>query len=139
MVKAKLNWTGGLRFEGLSEFGHKIVTDGSKSAGGTESGYKPTELVMVGLAGCTGMDVVNILKKMHQEVKGVEIEVSGHQPEQYPKPFNRIEVIYRFSGKGLDKNKVEQAIMLSEEKYCSVSQSLKGMAKIESKYEIREI
>lgn len=138
MVSAKLKWAGGIRFEGISLFGHKITTDGAKSAGGAESGYKPTELIMFGLAGCTGVDVVNILTKMRQIVTGIEIEVTGYQPEEFPKPFNEIEIKYIFTGKNLNKNKIEKAINLSEEKYCSVSQSLKGMARIVSNYEIRE-
>ena len=93
---------------------------------------------MFGLAGCTGVDVANILTKMRQDVTGIEIEVTGYQPEEFPKPFNRIEVKYIFIGKNLNKDKIEQAIKLSEEKYCSVSQTLKGMAKIISNYEIRE-
>jgi len=75
---------------------------------------------------------------MRQDVTGIEIEVTGYQPEEFPKPFNRIEVKYIFIGKNLNKDKIEQAIKLSEEKYCSVSQTLKGMAKIISNYEIRE-
>jgi putative redox protein len=138
MVEAKLKWTGGIRFEGVSLFGHPIATDGNKTTGGTENGYKPTELLMFSLAGCTGIDVALILKKMRQEVTGIEIEVKGHQPEGHPKPFNKIEVKYIFRGKNLNKDKIEQAINLSEEKYCSVSQTLKGMSLITSTYEIHE-
>ncbi|MCX6829802.1 MAG: OsmC family protein [candidate division Zixibacteria bacterium] len=138
MVEAKLKWTGGFRFEGVSLFGHPIATDAAKTAGGTENGYKPSELVLFGLAGCTGIDVAQILKKMRQELTGIEIEVKGYQPEEFPKPFNKIEVRYIFRGKNLDKSKIEQAINLSEEKYCMVSQTLKGMAHINSTYEIHE-
>ncbi|MCX6826161.1 MAG: OsmC family protein [candidate division Zixibacteria bacterium] len=136
MVEAKLKWSGGIRFEGVSLFGLPIATDGSIEVGGEEKGYKPTELVLFGLAGCTGIDVVTILKKMHQELTAVEIEVKGYQPEEYPKPFNKIEIKYIFRGKKLDKNKIEQAIKLSEGKYCSVSQSLNGTAQISFSYNI---
>jgi len=138
MLEAKVKWVGGLKFEGISAFGHKIATDGSKKAGGAEDGYKPVELVLFGLAGCTGVDVVMILKKMKQEVTGVEIEVVGHQPDHYPKPFNRIEVKYIFRGRGLNPQKVEQAINLSENKYCAVSLTLKGIANVITSYEIIE-
>ncbi len=138
MVEAKLKWTGGIRFEGKSLFGHKIITDGAKSAGGSESGYKPTELLMFGLAGCTGIDVATILTKMRQELTGIEVEVQGHQPEEYPKPFSKIYIKYIFTGKNLDKGKVEQAIQMSEDKYCSISQTLKGVSNIISTYEIHE-
>jgi len=138
MVTAKMKWKGGIRFEGISKFGHTIVTDGSKKAGGNEDGYQPTELMMYSLAGCTGVDVVNILGKMRQEITGVEVEVNASQPDQYPKPFNKIEVKYVFRGKNLDKAKVEHAISLSEEKYCAVSQTMQGIARITSTYEIVE-
>ncbi len=138
MIEAKVRWTDGIRFEGTSAFRHQIVIDGTKSAGGKESGYKPTELVLFGLAGCTGIDVAKILEKMKQDVTGIEVEVKGFQPDEYPKPYNRIEVYYIFTGKNLDKKKIEKAISLSEEKYCMVSQSLKGMANITSSYKIVE-
>lgn len=137
MVESKVKWTGGLRFEGTSVFGHKIATDGAKAAGGGEDGYKPTELVLYAVAGCTGIDIVNILKKMRQELTGFEIGVKGFQPDEYPKPYNRIEIKYTFRGKELDEKKVAKAISLSKDKYCMVSQSLKS-AEIVSSYEIIE-
>ncbi len=138
MIEAKLKWTDGIRFEGTSAYGHKIATDGAKKIGGTENGYKPTELVLFGVAGCTGVDVVRILEKMQQKVTGLEIEVKGFHPDQYPKPFNKIEIHFIFTGKNLDEKKVAKAINLSEEKYCMVSQSLKGMANIITNYKIIE-
>lgn len=138
MIEAKVKWTGGLKFEGVSSFGIPIATDGSKKAGGSESGYPPTELVLFGMAGCAGFDVVKILEKMRQKLTGFEIEIKAFQPDEYPKPFNKIEVRYILKGNNLDRTKVEKAINLSEERYCSVSQSLKGIAKITSNYEIME-
>jgi len=85
-----------------------------------------------------GVDVIRILEKMKQEVTGLEIEVKGSHPDQYPKPFNRIEINFIFTGKNLDEKKVEKAINLSEDKYCMVSQSLKGMARIITSYKIIE-
>lgn len=137
MIEAKVKWTGGLRFEGKSVFGHVIATDGAKSAGGAENGYKPTELVLYAVAGCTGIDIVRILEKMRQDVTGFEIEVRGFTPEEYPKPFNRIEIKYIFHGRNLDAKRVEKAISLSKDKYCMVSQSLQS-ARIVSEYEIIE-
>ncbi|MBN2227204.1 MAG: OsmC family protein [candidate division Zixibacteria bacterium] len=133
MVTAKMKWTGGIRFEGVSAFGNTIVTDGVSG-----DGYKPTELMMFALAGCTGVDVVKILEKKRQDITGVEIEVNASQPDQFPKPFNKIDVKYTFRGRNLDPAKVEQAISLSEDKYCSVSQTMKGVARIISTYEIIE-
>lgn len=138
MIEAKLKWTDGIRFEGTSVFGHKIATDGARAAGGAESGYKPTELVLFGLAGCTGIDVVKILEKMQQKISDLEVEVKAYHPDEYPKPFNKIEINYIFTGKNLDEKKVKKAIDLSEGKYCMVSQSLKGMAKIITNFKIIE-
>lgn len=138
MTEAKLKWAGGIRFEGQSAFGLPIATDGLKKIGGTELGYKPTELVLFGLAGCTGVDIVKILEKQRQKLNGFEIEVTGHQPDDFPKPFKKIEVKFIFTGENLDPAKVEQAIALSDEKYCTVSLTLKGVANIITSYEIKE-
>lgn len=138
MIKAKMKWAGGIKFEGVSEFGLPIAIDGTAKAGGTENGYKPTELLLFGVAGCTGIDVVRILQKMRQDLTGIEIEVLGFHPDEYPKPFNKIEIKYTFRGKNLEKKKVEKAINLSEEKYCMVSQTLKGTAEVVTSYTIVE-
>ncbi|RME30503.1 MAG: OsmC family peroxiredoxin [Candidatus Zixiibacteriota bacterium] len=138
MLKTKLNWTGGIRFEGVGRFGHKIVTDGSRKAGGEESGHTPTELLLWGIAGCTGVDVVRILQKQRQQLTGLEIEVIGHQPETYPKPFEHIEIVYTFRGRKLDPKKVEQAIELSESKYCTVSQTVKAECRVTTAFTVVE-
>lgn len=136
--EAKLTWTGGMKFEGTSIFGHKIATDSSKKVGGNEDGYKPTELLLFGLAGCTGMDVLKILEKQRQVVTGLEIEVIGHQQDDYPKPFHKVEVRYTARGKGLDEKKVAKAIELSESKYCTVSQTVKMACEVTTSYAVIE-
>jgi len=138
MVEAKVKWAGGLRFDGTSAFGSPISIDSVKNDNGDEQGYKPTELVMFGLAGCTGVDVVNILGKMRQKLTGLEVEVKASQPDEYPKPFNKIDVKFIFRGENLDRAKIEKAISLSEEKYCAVSLTLKGVAAVKTSYEIIE-
>ncbi|MEW5796792.1 MAG: OsmC family protein [Candidatus Zixiibacteriota bacterium] len=137
MLTAKMNWVGGIKFEGTSVFGHKIVTDGAKEAGGTEAGYKPTELLLYGMAGCTGIDVVKILQKQRQPLTSLEIEITAHQNETYPRPFHTIEVKYIATGPGLDEKKLAQAIELSESKYCVVSQTVQRETKVVTSYEIR--
>ncbi len=132
----KMNWKGGLKFEGIGGYGHKIVTDGSKKAGGEEDGYKPTELPLFGIAGCTGIDVLLILKKQRQELTSLEIEVTAHYNDTYPKPYHTIEVKYIAKGKNIDEKKLAQAIELSESKYCSVSLTMKNEAKVITSYEI---
>ena len=131
-----MNWVGGIKFEGTAAFGHKIVTDGSKQAGGEEAGYKATELLLFGIAGCTGVDVVRILEKQRQKLESLEIEVIAHQNDKYPKPFHTIEVKFKFKGDNLDPNKVAKAIELSESKYCVVSQTVEIPGKVSSSFEI---
>jgi len=137
MLNAKMTWAGGLKFEGISAFGHKIATDGSKEAGGHEDGYKPTELLLYGIAGCTGIDVVRILEKQKQPLSSLEIEITAHQSDNYPRPFHTIEVKYIAFGQGLDEKKLAKAIELSESKYCVVSQTVQRETKVVTSYEIR--
>jgi putative redox protein len=135
-LRVKMKWGGGLKFEGTSAFGHRIVTDGSRKAGGEESGYKPTELLLFGIAGCTGIDVVRIMEKQRQQLTSLEIEIVAHQEEQYPKPFHTIEVKYIARGENLDENKLAKAIELSESKYCVVSQTVQNQTKVVTSYEV---
>jgi len=136
MLSAKMKWTGGLKFEGTSAFGHKIITDGGKNAGGEEAGYKPTELLFFSIAGCAGIDVVRILEKQRQKLTSLEIEMTAHQDDNYPKPFHTIEVKFIARGENVDPKKLQRAIELSEEKYCVVSQTIKNETKIETSFEI---
>ncbi len=138
MIEASMKWAGGLKFEGVSGFGHKISTDASKAGGGNEDGYKPTELVLYGLAGCAGIDVVNILKKQRQELKSLRIEIRAHHNDEYPKPFHTVEVKFIATSNNLDPNKLAKAIELSEAKYCMVSQTIQNEAKVITSYEITE-
>ena len=132
----KMKWSGGLQFEGISAYGKKIVTDSSKESGGSEDGYSPSELVLFGLAGCTGIDVLAILEKQKQKITSMEIEVVGHQSEDYPRPFHTVEVKFMVKGEKLEERKLAQAIELSRSKYCVVSLTLQNPVKIKSSYEI---
>ncbi|MBK7141904.1 MAG: OsmC family protein [bacterium] len=136
ILHAKMNWGGGLKFTGTSAFGHSITTDIAKDKGGDESGYRPTELVLFAVAGCTGVDVVRILQKQRQELTGLEISVEARDTEELPKYFETVNVTYRFKGKNLDLHKLEQAVELSESKYCTVSESLKQNVKVTTSIEI---
>ncbi|MDH4157705.1 MAG: OsmC family protein [candidate division Zixibacteria bacterium] len=137
MMTAKMTWTGGIKFEGTGVFGHKIVTDGARDSGGGEAGYKPTELLLFGIASCTGVDVVRILEKQRQQLTSLAIEVTGHQSETYPKPFHTVEVKYILKGDNLDPAKVAKAIELSESKYCVVSQTVQNAGKVITSFEIQ--
>lgn len=138
MVNVKMAWKGGIKFEGKSSFGNTVITDGKKESGGGEEGARAIELLLFGVAGCTGVDVIRILEKQRQRVSSLEIEVTGYQPDEYPKPFHTIEVKYHFKGKDLDPAKVKKAIELSEGKYCVVSQTLESETKITTEYDIEQ-
>jgi len=136
MVSVKMDWKGGLKFEGTSVYGHKIITDSSKKSGGEESGYAPTELMFYGIAGCTGIDVVRIMEQKRQALKELTIEVIAHQNDEYPKPFHTVEIKFIAKGDNINEKALARAIELSEKKYCVVSQTVKSEAKITTSYEI---
>lgn len=115
--------------------GHKLVLDAAKEFGGEDLGYRPKPLVMAALAGCTGMDVVSILKKMRVEYDGLEIKVEGDVADEHPKTYTALKVIYEFKGKDLPMEKLEKAVALSEETYCGVWAMYKKAVPVT--YEIR--
>ncbi|MBD3404117.1 osmotically inducible protein OsmC [candidate division GN15 bacterium] len=138
MVSVKMSWQGGVAFEGTGAFGHTLRTDVAKKSGGEESGFKATELLLYGMAACTGVDVIRILQKQRQEVTGLEIEVTGHQNEEYPKPFHTVEIKYTARGPKVDPKKLAQAIELSESKYCVVSQTVANETAVKTSFDVIE-
>lgn len=116
----KINWLENMAFEADIN-GHKILLDASEESGGENRGPRPKPLMLVALAGCTGMDVVSILKKMRVEPEGFNVLVEGDLTEEHPKQFIKMHVVYEFKGKNLPMDKLEKAISLSEERYCGVS------------------
>ena len=136
-LSAKMAWKGGLKFEGISTFGFAVAADIRKDLGGNEEGARPTELLLYAVASCTGVDVVRILQKQRQKIDSLEIEVIGHQREEHPKAFVRLEVKYIVRGANLDEKKLARAIELSESKYCSISETIKITGEVVTSYEIR--
>jgi putative redox protein len=118
--------------------GKELVMDAAPDVGGAGDGFRPMELLLVGLAGCTGMDVVSILRKMRQDVTGYEVSVSGERRDEHPRKFTRITVEHIFHGRGLKTESVERAVRLSAEKYCSASASLSAGAEVEHTFRIEE-
>jgi len=116
----KARWLNDLAFEAEVD-GHKLYMDTSMEHGGKNIGPRPKPLMMVALAGCTGMDVAAILKKMREDIEELTIEVEGDVSEDHPKRFERMKVIYRVKGKGVNRKNVEKAVNLSSTKYCGVS------------------
>ncbi len=116
----KARWLNDLAFEAEVD-GHKVYMDSSLEHGGKNTGPRPKPLMMVALAGCTGMDVTAILQKMREEIEELTVEVEGDVTEEHPKKFERMKLIYRVKGKGVSRKKVEKAVELSSAKYCGVS------------------
>jgi len=113
-------WLNGLAFEAEVD-GHKIYMDSSMEHGGKNTGPRPKPLMMVALAGCTGMDVAAILAKMRENVEELSVDVEGDVTEEHPKRFEAMKLIFRIKGKGLNRKNVEKAINLSKTRYCGVS------------------
>jgi putative redox protein len=135
---AQVTWIDGLQFVGEAGSGHAIVLDGKPEAGGRDTGTRPMELLLVGLAGCTAMDVVHILKRKRQQVTGLQVKVEGQRAEEHPRVFQTIQLEYIVRGRGLSAKAVADSVKLSEEKYCSASAMLGAVADISTSYQIVE-
>ena len=128
----------GMLMVGKSDSGHAIVMDGPPEIGGENLGVRPMEMLLLGMAGCTMIDVVSTLKKMREELVAYQTQVSADRSEEYPKVFTNIHVHFVFRGKQLNPSKVDKAIKLSAEKYCSASIMLGKTAVITHDFEIIE-
>jgi putative redox protein len=124
MLKAKVKWVDGFRFDATDAEGRELALDASVAGGGTGKGMSPALLPLIGLAGCTGIDTLEILQKMREPVNGLEVSVSSKKKEGIPSGYDGIELEYIVRGKGISPEKVEKAVRLSEEKYCTVGQVL---------------
>ena len=137
-MKATVKWVDGMMFLGESGSGHAVVMDGAPEAGGRNHGVRPMEMLLLGLGGCTAFDVVLILKRGREPINGCEVEITAERAETDPKVFTAIHLNYKLSGKGLAAAKVERAIALSKEKYCSASIMLGATAKITADFTVAE-
>ena len=137
---AKVVWQGDMTFEGFGSTypDGKVVFDSDESVGGHNQGFRPLEMLLIGLAGCTAMDVISILKKKKQDVTGFEVAVEGLQAAEHPKYYTDITVVYRVTGRSVDPKAVDRAIELSETKYCGASAMLREKANISHRVEIYE-
>jgi putative redox protein len=129
-MKARVKLVDGMMFVGESGSGHAVVMDGAPEYGGRNLGIRPMEMLLIGLGGCTAFDVVQILRKGREQVSDCQVEVTAERAETDPKVFTKIHLEYRVAGKDLVPAKVERAIQLSKEKYCSASIMLGAVAEI---------
>ncbi|HYE00532.1 MAG TPA: OsmC family protein [Alphaproteobacteria bacterium] len=137
-MRARVKWVEGRTFVGESGSGHAVVMDGAPEAGGRNLGIRPMEMLLIGMGGCSAFDVVMILEKGREPVDDVFVELEAKRAEADPKVFTEIHAHYVVTGRGLSAAKVERAIQLSAEKYCSASIMLGQTARITHDFELRE-
>jgi putative redox protein len=137
-MKARVKWVEGMSFLAEAGSGHAVVLDGAPEYGGRNIGIRPMEMLLMGLAGCTAFDVVYILRRGRERVTDCVVEVDADRASEDPKVFTEIRVLYRVSGRGLSRQKVERAVSLSKEKYCSASIMLGATAAITATIEVAD-
>jgi putative redox protein len=137
-MEAKVTWNGELSFAGSSESDFTLPLDAYASAGGQENGFKPMELLAIGLAGCTAMDVISILIKKRQVVTSFDVQVHADRAEQHPKVFTHAVIEYFVTGRSVDEAAVRRAIELSATTYCPAQAMLSQVFPIEMVYHIFE-
>lgn len=129
----------GMRFLGEAGSGHTLTLDAAEEGGGKNAGFRPMELLLVGLAGCTAMDVIAILRKKREDVTGYDVRVTGERAEDHPMVFISVTVTHIVTGRHVRPESVARAIELSETKYCGAGATLSKTARVTHKFEIREV
>jgi len=136
-VAVRVEWQGGLRFTGVNSDGTSTTIDAT-DVQGRPAGVTPMQLLLMGLGGCTGIDIVNILAKQHQNLSALTMSITGERRSEAPRYYESIHVEYVLKVSDLEERKIRRAIQLSEEKYCSVRAMLKDKARITSSYKIAQ-
>lgn len=137
-MKTKVVWKEGLSFTSTSADGYTIPLDSEPEVGGNGEGFRPMELLAIGLAGCTAMDVISILRKKRQDVTAFEVRVDTDRATEHPKVFTNITVEYIITGHNVQPTAVERSIELSVTKYCPAQAMLEKACNIEHRYSIIE-
>lgn len=137
-MKANIRRVNGITMVGKSDSGHWVTMDGPKNFGGADAGVRPMELILIGLGGCTGMDVLSILERKRVKLDDFEIEIDANRAPEHPKVYTKIKLKYIFYGKDIPVEAVERAIELSETTYCAASEMLRQSTELTAEYEIRE-
>jgi putative redox protein len=137
-MKARIKLIQDVMFVGESGSGHSVVMDGAPDAGGRNLGIRPMEMLLLGLGGCSAFDVVTILRRGREIVTDCSVELNGERATTDPKVFTKIELVYKIRGRNLDLKKVERAVSLSAEKYCSASRMMSATAQLTHRVELIE-
>ncbi|HJQ60993.1 MAG TPA: OsmC family protein [Vineibacter sp.] len=138
-VTARIAWVEGALFVAESGSGHTVTMDGSPDDGGRDLAARPMEMVLIGMGGCTAIDVVSMLKKQRQDIRDVVVELAAERADSPPKVFTKVTVIYRVRGKNLNRALVERAVTLSEDKYCSATAMIKKTADVGHEVVLEEV
>ena len=137
-MQAKVEWKGRMSFVGSSDSGFNVDLGASPEVGGDNDGFRPIELMAISLAGCTGMDVISILKKKRQNVTDFEVRVNADRANEHPKVFTSAIIDYKVTGRDVDEKAVVRAIQLSAERYCPANAMLRQVFPIKFRYQIFE-
>jgi putative redox protein len=138
-MEAKVTWKQRLSFDGTATSGFTLPLGGRPEAGGDNDGFSPLELILIGLAGCTAMDVISILMKKKLEILSFDVNVHTDRSEEHPRVFTHAVIEYKLCGRNIDKSSVERAVELSETKYCSAQAMLVKAFPIEHTIIIEEV
>ena len=138
-MDAKVTWQENMAFLGIADRGYTLPIDGSKDVGGEEKGFAPFELLALGLAGCTALDVISILRKKRQQVTAFEVRVHGDRAKEHPKVFTHLFIEYVITGHQVEQEAVERAVQLSTEKYCGAHAMFRQVVPIEHRIVINEV
>ncbi|HRF44942.1 MAG TPA: OsmC family protein [Candidatus Competibacteraceae bacterium] len=137
-MKTRVIWLEDMTYVAQTPSGHALVMDGPPELGGHNLGPRPMEMLLMGMGGCTAIDVVNILRKARQDLRGCEVQLEADRADNEPKVFTHIRVHFILTGQNLSAKHIERAIHLSAEKYCSASIMLGQTAQITHTFEIRQ-
>lgn len=137
-MKAVINWKQGMTFAGSADSGHAVQMDAGAAVGGGNNGVRPMEMIALGLAGCTGMDVISVMQKKRQQVTQFDVHLNADRSVDHPKVFTRAVITYVFTGKSIEEDAVLRSIELSATKYCPVHAMLEQAFPIDMHYEIYE-
>ena len=137
-MKTTVKWIDNMMMVGESASGHAVIMDGPEEVGGKNLGIRPMEMLLLGMGGCTTIDILSMLKKMREEVRDCRAEITAERADDHPKVFTKIHIHFVVEGNNLNENKVGKAVGLSAEKYCSASIMLGKTATVTHGFEIHE-
>lgn len=129
-VQVTTKWLGAMRFESTNPSGHNLFIDAGEENGGKGEGYRPKALMLSGLAGCSGLDVASLIKKMKLEVKDFKIDIDANLTEEHPKHYDKVRLNFHFYGENLNEKKLQKAVDLSVEKYCGVMEMFRQFSEL---------